>query len=216
MVSERQMAANRRNAQSSTGPRTAEGKARSRLNAWKHGLSGHTIVVGPEQQFQIFHDDLLNSFSPTNPVEAVFVNRFIVAAWHSERILRIQTGYFENRFEVCNPALTGSRQHTSDDAKLAYVFMASTSGLDLLARYDARHELALQRALRNLVTLRKNPGIAKRPELPRDYYEQFRDQFGPPPPDPDDDDDPADPAIAKRTDFATPPPANPGSFASSR
>ena len=66
MISERQMAANRRNAQNSTGPRTAEGKARSRLNAWKHGLSGHTIVVGPEQQdqFQTFHDDLLKPNEP--------------------------------------------------------------------------------------------------------------------------------------------------------
>jgi len=188
MVSERQLAANRRNAQNSTGPRTAEGKAISRLNAWKHGLSGHTIVVGPEQQedFQTFHDNLLASFEPKNPVEAVFVNRFIVAAWHSERILRIQTCYFENRFQDCNGTLTGSRKNTSDDAKLAYVFMASTSGLDLLARYDARHELALQRSLRNLATLRKNPGIAKRPELPRDFYDQFLDQFPPMPPDPDD------------------------------
>ncbi len=39
MVSEKRLAANRRNALRSTGPRTSEGKARSRLNAIKHGLS---------------------------------------------------------------------------------------------------------------------------------------------------------------------------------
>jgi hypothetical protein len=39
MPSERQIAANRRNAKKSSGPRTADGKARSRRNSLRHGLS---------------------------------------------------------------------------------------------------------------------------------------------------------------------------------
>ena len=41
-TSSRRAEANRRNAQKSTGPRTAEGKARSRFNAVKHGMSAAT------------------------------------------------------------------------------------------------------------------------------------------------------------------------------
>ena len=40
MTSERKIDANRRNAESSTGPRTAEGKARASTNARHHGLAG--------------------------------------------------------------------------------------------------------------------------------------------------------------------------------
>ena len=45
MVTARQLAANRRNAEKSTGPRTDEGKAFSRGNAVKHGLAGDGIVL---------------------------------------------------------------------------------------------------------------------------------------------------------------------------
>ncbi len=45
MASEKRIAANRRNAMRSTGPKTTAGKSRSRLNAVKHGLSASLPVI---------------------------------------------------------------------------------------------------------------------------------------------------------------------------
>jgi hypothetical protein len=44
-TSERRLAANRANAQRSTGPRTKTGKAKSALNAVKTGLTGRTVLL---------------------------------------------------------------------------------------------------------------------------------------------------------------------------
>jgi hypothetical protein len=45
LVSEARLAANRQNATKSTGPKTEEGKLRSRANALKHGLTGAGVVL---------------------------------------------------------------------------------------------------------------------------------------------------------------------------
>jgi hypothetical protein len=50
MISQAKIDANRRNAAKSTGPRTAEGKAKVRFNAVTHGLTAATVVLPHEDQ----------------------------------------------------------------------------------------------------------------------------------------------------------------------
>ena len=64
IVSEAMLAANRANARKSTGPRSAEGKARSRLNGFKHGQRSRVYQhllreIWVDHQLAIEHMDLL-------------------------------------------------------------------------------------------------------------------------------------------------------------
>src|SRR5438874_1708307 len=50
MATELQIAANRLNAQKSTGPKTPEGRAAVRLNGVKHGITAQTLVLKGESE----------------------------------------------------------------------------------------------------------------------------------------------------------------------
>lgn len=52
MASEKQVAANRRNARNSTGPKTIAGKKRAGLNALRHGLSSQGLRTGEAERVE--------------------------------------------------------------------------------------------------------------------------------------------------------------------
>ena len=83
----RRAEANRRNAQKSTGPKTAEGKARSRFNAVKHGMRAATPVLPGEDQ-AAFDDRLerwTKNLAPRDEVEQFLVKRAVELSWQLER-----------------------------------------------------------------------------------------------------------------------------------
>src|SRR5438045_3331508 len=85
--SDKQRLANQRNAQKSTGPRTPEGKAKSRANGLKHGLTGAGIVLKKsdaralQERVAVWND----KFVPIDPFEAYFVHRAALASVRLER-----------------------------------------------------------------------------------------------------------------------------------
>ncbi len=82
MVSEKQIAANRRNALNSTGPQTSAGKRRSRRNAFRQGLTAVTIVDMLENpaDFATFERKINADYSPRTAVECALVARLAADA----------------------------------------------------------------------------------------------------------------------------------------
>lgn len=97
-MTEKQLAANRRNAQRSTGPRTAAGKAVSRWNALKHGVLAQAIIppaLEPHESREAF-DQLLETLrqelSPATALEELLVERIATSYWRLGRVLRAESG----------------------------------------------------------------------------------------------------------------------------
>ncbi len=87
MVSERKRAANRRNAQKSTGPKTEAGKNKVKFNALTHGLTARTIVLPHEDAdaYQKRLDDWLLDMNPRTGQETYLVDRLVRISWQLDR-----------------------------------------------------------------------------------------------------------------------------------
>ena len=95
MATDKQTAANRLNAQKSTGPRSAAGKMKSALNARTHGFSGSmTTVVRLEDHEEIYNlrSDLLDLYRPVNSQEIFALDRIAVCQMSRIRAERLEAG----------------------------------------------------------------------------------------------------------------------------
>src|SRR5262245_34198938 len=98
MSSLKQIEANRLNALKSTGPRTEEGKRRSRCNAIRHGLTAETVIAGPEDpvDYESFEATIIADYDPTTAVERELVLRLASVLWRLRRATGIETALFQS------------------------------------------------------------------------------------------------------------------------
>jgi hypothetical protein len=87
MTSQAKIEANRRNAQKSSGPRTAEGKERVRLNAVKHGLTATTVVLPHEdaEAYQERREAWTRELDPPGELGLYLADRVVRISWQLDR-----------------------------------------------------------------------------------------------------------------------------------
>ncbi len=95
MLSAARLAANRRNALRSTGPRTIAGSRASSTNATRHGLSATSVVVirGVEDadDYEALVADVISDLKPMGAVERLLAERLAQLFWRLRRVLRFET-----------------------------------------------------------------------------------------------------------------------------
>jgi len=88
MSTERQRAANRANAQKSTGPRTAEGKAASSANALKTGIYAKSTLLPGEDpaEYDALRQEHYDQFQPANTDERDLLDLMVKYKWQLRRL----------------------------------------------------------------------------------------------------------------------------------
>jgi len=102
-TTDKQIAANRKNAAKSTGPTTESGKAIAARNSLKHGLLAKEIVISAgegaesQEQFDALLANLHTQFSPQGALEEMLVEKIAVAYWRLRRTHRFEVGLIRNK-----------------------------------------------------------------------------------------------------------------------
>ena len=93
------IAANRRNASYSCGPKTVEGKARSRQNAFKHGLTGEGVALPTEDTIEIERrfGNLVDELRPSTEAGRILLHRFSFLSVRLDRCERHETTVLSKR-----------------------------------------------------------------------------------------------------------------------
>ncbi len=93
MSTQEQTNANRKNAQSSTGPKSPEGKATSSQNAVKHGFFAKNDVISGEDPaaYEAHRADIYDEYAPMTTTESVLTQRIASLSWRLMRADRLQT-----------------------------------------------------------------------------------------------------------------------------
>jgi hypothetical protein len=186
MSTEKQINANRQNAQKSTGPKTDEGKAAVSQNAVKHGLFAESVIKGEnEADYEVFFTKMFAELAPVGVVESVLAERAVGLAWRLKRAERIQNQAIDVMIARDEPSPLSKRLHNSLPKDLQEIDYDTRGAgpelvlgrsiikdysysrvLDRLILYERRIESSLHKTLREL----------ERRQLIRQYQQQEAEQ----------------------------------------
>ena len=102
MTTIKQIEANRRNSQNSTGPRTEAGKAATRFNALKTGIDAETQVLPGEsaEALAVLSAEYFDCHRPTTPEQRLQLDILISNEWLLRRLRRVEHQIWEAEFKA--------------------------------------------------------------------------------------------------------------------
>ena len=126
MISQKQLDANRRNALKSTGPKTPQGKAAVRLNAWKHGLHAQEFVLSPEEQVQFDRtlDAFLEDLHPDVPEGTALVRQIAETSCRIALLRAYETQLLNEYLRKLTPSLKKKYRSLTPRQRLAAAFQS--------------------------------------------------------------------------------------------
>ena len=145
-------ARNRANASRSTGPKTEAGKHRSSLNALRHGLTGHTIVLPAEDlnAYNSFTKNLFDELKPVGLLEKHFAQIIADTSWRLNRVAALEHNLIGLGFDEHSNSI--KTEHPEAHAALVIIeaMREETRALAVLGLHTARLSRHFEKTLKQL------------------------------------------------------------------
>jgi hypothetical protein len=160
MLTEKQLVANRANAQLSSGPKSEVGKRRSSLNARRHNLTGQVTAMTGEDRIahSAFSEALIKSIAPEGALELQLAQRIATDSWRLNRSSAIEDNIFALGFTDHSGDIDVDHPELHAALTAARTFTREAKSIELLTLYEQRINRSLQKnlaLLQQLQTTRK-------------------------------------------------------------
>ncbi len=170
MASAKQLTANQRNAQKSSGPKTSRGKSLSKMNALRHGLRAEQVLVPgeDEREFADLRRCLFEDLQPEGGLEVELFYGLVLDFWRLRRLRMVEGGLFVNGMDISNSSGSSQSCDAGHDLELqrelgqAFKNYHAPRAFGCLSRYEASLTRSIHRAINKLLELQ----AARREQLP--------------------------------------------------
>jgi hypothetical protein len=145
-------AINRANSEHSTGPRTTAGKQRSSLNALRHGLTGHVVVLPTEDQtaYQRHLLRFVDQFQPKGALEEQLVQSLGDTTWRLNRVPATEATFLTLAAEDHLDSIHTNEPRAAGALALAQAFHQQCHALANISIYEQRLARLFDRTLKQL------------------------------------------------------------------
>ena len=153
LLSPARLAANRANAQRSTGPRSIAGRAASSRNSTRHGILARHPILPREDPAELedLTRRLFEQLAPEPGLEELIVEDIVSLTWRLKRAARVEAGLFTAGLNA--PALRALSEGGEVSSALGLAFAGQTATFGTLSRYETALVHRLRRAVADLVGL---------------------------------------------------------------
>jgi hypothetical protein len=154
-MTEAQLFANHANAQLSTGPRTEEGKKRSSLNAFRHGLTGQIVIHTPEDQaaFRKHCDAIREELAPVGALETNLAQAIAEDYWRLNRARALENAVFTLGLQKHSYADGDPNPEVEAALALGRTWVERAKDLQLLTTYEQRIRRSVEKNTAELKAL---------------------------------------------------------------
>jgi len=157
---------NRANAQLSTGPKTAEGKQRSSLNALRHGLTGQIVVMPTEdlQAYQLHLESFTEEYGPKGATESNLVQALADTSWRLNRVAALETNLLMLGMTHSSP-IANAPQQVQDAMSIVASLESQSKALSNLSLHSQRLSRQFERTVAQLRDLQQTRRTQEKQEL---------------------------------------------------